>query len=41
MKARVKQMEEEAAKLRAMQEQVEKDMNMTPAGVDGGRVCIE
>ncbi|KAJ1564355.1 cytoplasmic RNA-binding protein, partial [Cladochytrium tenue] len=30
MKARVKQMEEEAAKLRAMQEQVERDMNLTP-----------
>ncbi|KAJ3332717.1 cytoplasmic RNA-binding protein [Blyttiomyces sp. JEL0837] len=31
MKARVKQMEEEAAKLKAMQEQVEKDMNLQGA----------
>ena len=29
MKQRVKEMEEEAAKLREMQAQVEKDMNMT------------
>ncbi|KAI9347930.1 hypothetical protein DFJ73DRAFT_953880 [Zopfochytrium polystomum] len=34
MKARVQQMEEEAAKLRAMQEQVERDMNMTTTEPD-------
>jgi hypothetical protein len=32
MKARVKQMEEEAKKLREMQEQVEKDMNAATGG---------
>ncbi|KAJ3143231.1 cytoplasmic RNA-binding protein, partial [Irineochytrium annulatum] len=35
MKARVQQMEEEAAKLRAMQEQVEKDMNSS-SSANGG-----
>ncbi|KAJ3216000.1 cytoplasmic RNA-binding protein [Dinochytrium kinnereticum] len=34
MKARVQQMEEEAAKLRAMQEQVEKEMNAASPAVD-------
>ena len=33
MKQRVKEMEEEAAKLREMQAQVEKEMNLT--GVEG------